>query len=382
MANTIELLDYLIGFKTVSRSSNLDIIQYIEDFLHTRGFRTTRLSSPDATCAGLYAETGPAAEGGIALSGHLDVVPVENQDWQYNPFKLTQVGDRYYGRGTTDMKGFVAAMLSAADRVKSQNMHMPLKLVFSYDEEIGCVGIQEMEKDLKSLIGTPQICIIGEPTEMQVAIGHKGKVAQEAHCYGKAGHSALAPQFVNPIDMAVDCAMALRKVRDDIAHHYARDAAYDIPYSTVHVGKIQGGEALNIVPSSASLSFECRYLAQDDPQHIQGLINDAIEKISDYYRAKDADAHISLKPIINYPAHDIDVKHPIVALGQRFAKSNSITKVAFGTEAGVFARMGIPTLICGPGSMKGQGHKPDEFISHSALMDCDRMLDQILEEVS
>ncbi|MFT5866379.1 MAG: acetylornithine deacetylase, partial [Gammaproteobacteria bacterium] len=201
---TLEILGTLVAFPTVSRDSNLDLIDWVQDLLQTAGFEVTRIWSPDRTKAGLFARIGPDVEGGVCLSAHTDVVPVDGQVWTRPPFELTDEGSRVFGRGTTDMKGFLASALALAERIGASALSAPLTLSISYDEEIGCVGIRHMMPELKKLIGKPRLVIVGEPTSMQVATGHKGKAAFRITCHGQAGHSALAPQFVNAIHVAAD----------------------------------------------------------------------------------------------------------------------------------------------------------------------------------
>ncbi|MDO6479254.1 acetylornithine deacetylase [Shimia thalassica] len=381
MTLTLETLEKLIGFNSVSARSNLDIIAFIEDFLQTRGFRLTRIPDASGQKAGLFAEIGPS-EGGVLLSGHTDVVPTEGQNWTKDPFRLSREEDRVYGRGTTDMKGYLAAMLTVADAAASRDLKEPLKLVFSYDEEIGCVGIQHMLPALKPLLGAPRMCLVGEPTEMQVAVGHKGKAAIRARCFGQNGHSALAPMFVNALHLATDFVAELRHIQAEYAQNGRQDAAYSIPYTTLHVGKLSGGMALNIVPDSAEVVFEYRHLAADDPEDIMDRIARAAEAISRKYRPDFAQADIVLDRYNAYPGLDVSQDARIAGIVQRLAENQSITKVAFGTEAGFFSNLGIETVVCGPGSMAGQGHKPDEYITLDQLDACDRMLMRTLDEIS
>lgn len=381
MSLTIENLERLIGFNSVSARSNLDIIAFIESFLAERGFRLNRLPDPTRQKAGLYAEIGPG-EGGILLSGHTDVVPTEGQDWTRDAFRLSRNGGKLYGRGTTDMKGYLAAMLTVADQASRRGLKEPLKLVFSYDEEVGCVGIQQMLEQLTPLIGAPRACLVGEPTEMRVAVGHKGKAAIRATCNGQNGHSALAPKFVNALHLATDFVTELRGVQDWFATDGARDEDYAVAYTTLHVGKLTGGVALNIVPDSAELTFEYRYLAADDPNMIMGRIRLAANRVADRFRGLFPDAEITMDRYNAYPGLDVPADAPVVTLAQRLAGNQDITKVAFGTEAGFFANLGVPTVVCGPGSMEGQGHKPDEFVTEEQLALCDRMLARVLDNIS
>ncbi len=204
MTKTLEILDTLISFETTSNKSNLRLIKFVEEILSQFGFRVNRLNSPCGTKAGIYAEIGPEVDGGILLSAHSDVVPAEEQNWLYPPFKLTPVDDRYYGRGATDMKGFLASMLALASRIDHKKLPNPLGLLISYDEEIGCVGLQQLKSQLVPLLRKPRLCVVGEPTEMQVASGHKGKTAYRATFTGQIGHSALAPKFDNALHIAAD----------------------------------------------------------------------------------------------------------------------------------------------------------------------------------
>ncbi|WP_323775438.1 acetylornithine deacetylase [Leisingera sp.] len=374
-SRTLEILERLIAFDTVSRNSNLDLAAYAGAFLVERGFAVTRLPSPDGTKTGLYAEKGLAGPG-VLLSAHTDVVPVDGQEWTRDPFRLTREGERIYGRGTTDMKGYAASVLALADRAASVNLNEPLKIVLSYDEEVGCVGIQQMLERLAPLIGSPRACIVGEPTEMQVAIGHKGKAALRAVCHGQSGHSALAPDFTNALHLAADLLAELRALQADFAANGPRDAAYDVPYSTVHAGKMSGGTALNIVPDRAELTFEYRHLAADRGADILARIRDAADRVSCRYPAKDA--RIEVEQYNAYPGLDVPADSAVADYARTLARSSRTTKVAFGTEAGFFHQLGVPTVVCGPGSMAGQGHKPDEYLELRQLTACDAMMDRIL----
>jgi acetylornithine deacetylase len=382
MKLTLEVLERLVGFDTVSGKPNVEIIAFIQNFLETRGARCTPLPSKQTGKLGLYAEIGPQSSGGILLSGHTDVVSVKGQDWTQNPFSLTHKSDRLYGRGTTDMKGYVACMLRSADIASRRQMKEPLKLVFSYDEEIGCVGIQEMMGSLPQIIGTPRACFVGEPTEMQVATGHKGKVELEAVCFGQAGHSALAPNFVSALHIAADLITGLKDMQRWFVDYGAQDVAYDISYNTLHVGKMWGGAALNMIPERAMMTLEYRHLAEDAPALIMDRLRVMSEEILLPYRAIFADSKIEINQINAYPGLDVSASSDASKLAQKLLEVKKTTKVTFGTEAGFFDELGIPTVVCGPGSMARQGHKADEYINHSQLISCNRMLAGIIEELS
>ncbi|PJE31606.1 Acetylornithine deacetylase [Pseudooceanicola marinus] len=376
--DSLSLLDTLIAFDTTARTSNLDLIDFVESYLTERGFRVTRVMAPEGDRAGLYAAIGPEGAGGVMLSAHTDVVPVAGQEWTRPPFQLTREGDRLYGRGTTDMKGYLAAMLALADNAAGADLAEPLKLAISYDEEIGCVGIQAMIDQLEPAIGLPRLCFVGEPSEMQVTVGHKGKAAFRAVCHGQSGHSALAPQFTNALHLATDFVAELRALQEHYARDGARDEAYGVPYSTIHVGTLSGGTALNIVPDRAELTFEFRHLAADDPDTIRAQIRGAADRVS---AAHEADARIEVEEVNAYPGLDQAEEAEVTTFAMAMAQTNSVTKVAFGTEAGFFEALGIPTVVCGPGSMDGQGHKPDEYIELDQLRACDAMLERVLDSL-
>ncbi len=377
MTRTVELLERLVAFDTVSGNSNLDMVLFIENYLSERGFRTRRLPDPCGEKAGLFASSGHEG-GGILLSAHSDVVPVSGQSWRRDPFRLTEVDGRLYGRGTTDMKGFLASMLSLADRAAGRRLREPLKLIVSYDEEVGCVGIANMIDALPMALGQPRACIVGEPTSMKVAIGHKGKVALHAVCRGQGGHSALAPRYANAIHLAADFIGELRDLQDWLARHGKRDSGHNIPYSTIHVGRLSSGVTTNIVPELAEIGFEFRHLPAEAPGGVMARIEVAAESAASRHRDMYPDAAIEITQVSSYPGLDVSTGAEVVRLVRSFAGTDATTKVAFGTEAGFFDRSGIPTVVCGPGSMDDQGHKPDEFISLAQLGACDTMMDRIL----
>lgn len=376
MSRTIEILRELVAFDTVSAKSNLAIIDWIEAHLTALGFRVTRITDPDEPKAGLYAEIGPEGDG-VVLSAHTDVVPVEGQNWTRPPFELTEEDGRLYGRGTTDMKGFLASVLAFAEVAAGADLKAPIKLVISYDEEIGCVGMGRMIKALRPLIGTPRICIVGEPTSLDVAIGHKGKKSYRAICRGEAGHSALAPKFVNAIYVATDLISGLRSLQAKFAGSGVADDDYAVPYSTVHVGKLTGGTALNIVPDVAELLFEIRYLAADRVDDFEADLAALVAQVEQDHKG----AVIEIDGLTSYPGLDVKPDADCVKFMQRISGKNGVTKVAYGTEAGFFDAIGIPTVVCGPGSMEGQGHKADEYILTSELEACDAMLLRLLEDL-
>ncbi|KIN64819.1 Acetylornithine deacetylase (ArgE) [Sulfitobacter noctilucicola] len=349
------------------------MIDWVQALLADAGFEVTRIWSPDRTKAGLFARIGPNVDGGICLSAHTDVVPVDGQLWTRPPFELTDDGDRVIGRGTTDMKGFLASALATAERAGQGKLSFPLSLSISYDEEIGCVGIQQMMPELRNLIGTPRLVIVGEPTSMQVATGHKGKSALNVTCHGQAGHSALAPDFVNAIHVAAGFVTKIQGLQDRLKSG-AVDKDYRIPYSTVHIGKISGGTALNIVPSETQVALEFRHLAETPAREIESEIRKIADDVSQAYPCA---PKVDVDVVNSYPGLDIEATKPIVTWASDIAGTPKTTKVSFGTEAGFFSQLGLDTVVLGPGDMATDGHKPDEGLAKSELISCDRMMDQI-----
>ena len=270
-----EILSDLIAFPTVSKDSNLDIIEYCTDLLKNVGADIQIIRDKTQPKANLYATIGPKDIPGILLSGHTDVVPVTGQDWTVPPFVMSEKDGKLYGRGTTDMKGFVACALAAACAAgQSRTKNATPLWHLSYDEEVGCLGVRSMIDMLAHAPFRPRYCIVGEPTMMSVAVGHKGKTACRATCKGRSAHSALAPTALNAIHLACDTASFIRTLQEEIINTSSRDEDYDVSYTTLHIGQLEGGIALNIVPDQATLAFEIRNLTEDDPEHLLDRIRE------------------------------------------------------------------------------------------------------------
>ena len=379
--DTLELLDRLLGFDTISARSNTDLILWAKGLLEEAGASVTLISNEDSSKANLYATIGPQDKRGFMLSGHTDVVPVEGQSWTMHPFKMIQKDGKVYGRGSADMKGFIACALRAALVASGRTLTTPLHLALSYDEEIGCVGVHSMLNMLEHAPVKPLMCLVGEPTELRVAIGHKGKTACHVTCTGRAGHSALAPQALNAIHLATDLITRIRQIQDELASAGVKDNAYDIPYTTLHVSNITGGVALNIVPDNCRFDMEIRNLAEDDPLMLLERLKQEAEELATAARAHAEEAAIELEIFNAYPGLATEADNDVVLFVKSLVQSNSTTKVAFGTEGGLFSsQLKIPTVVCGPGSMQ-QGHKPDEFVTLDQLAQCDAMLDRLLEHL-
>lgn len=375
----LEILKRLIAFDTVSSESNMALINYVRDLLATKGIESLIVKDDTGGKANLFASTGPKDQPGILLSGHTDVVPVAGQAWTLPPFQATEKDGRIYGRGSCDMKGFIAlaidAMLDAAD------MHLtrPLQLALSYDEEIGCVGVRRLLDVLHLAPSRPFLCIIGEPTMMQFALGHKGKSSYRTFCHGQEAHSSLAPLAANAIHLASDFIAALRDSQQQIAKTGTQDADFDIPYSTLHVGVIEGGKALNIVPNLCTLDFEYRNLAVDDPNVLLDELRERAEAIVREAKLVSSVAAIEIELLNEYPGLDVHPSVEAVRLLHNFAEPDTQhIKVSFGTEGGLFAnRLNVPVVVCGPGSIE-QAHKPDEFIDISQLQAGQKFLGGVL----
>jgi len=369
-----DILARLIAFDTVSSNPNRALMDDVQGLLEGAGITVTLLPDPSGTKANLYATTGPAGAGGVMLSGHTDVVPVTGQVWTVPPFALTEAEGRLYGRGAADMKGFVACAIAAMLAAARRPLRVPLHLALSYDEEIGCMGVGSLIDILAAAPVKPRFCIVGEPTGMQVATGHKGKVALRATCIGREGHSALAPMALNALHLAGDFMAAVRALQADVAATGLRDGDYDVPYTTLHVGKLSGGVQVNIVPNHAVLDFEIRSLAGEDVAGLITRLEVEAEAIVAPYRAEFPEAAIKVERLWDYPGLGTPSDAEVVRFVKGLTGVNGTIKVAFGTEGGLFdQRLGVPTVICGPGSM-AQGHKPDEYVSVEQLERCEAML--------
>jgi acetylornithine deacetylase len=382
MEPALAILDTLIAFPTVSRDGNIELIRYVADLLSGAGITPRLFPNENGDRASLFASVGPEGPGGVVLSGHTDVVPVEGQAWTSDPFRLVRRDDRVFGRGTADMKGFIACALDAFMAAKDRGLQRPLHLALSYDEEIGCVGVRPVLTELAAAGIRPDWVLIGEPTSMQVATGHKGKTGLRATCCGHAAHSALAPTGLNAIHLAADFLTEIRAMQADIEATGSRDADYDVPYTTLHAGVIRGGTALNIVPDHCEMLFEIRNIAGDDPKTIMDEFFERAGRIAGRARNQFPEADIKLEIFNEYPGLGTDESGPVTREAIALSGQSNRIKVAFGTEGGLFQEaLGTTAVVCGPGSMD-QGHKPDEFVSLAQLEACRTMLSRLTERLT
>ena len=381
-ASAIALLDKLIAFDTTSCNSNMPLMQFIQDYLGEHGVSSDLVHDPELPKANLFATIGPDIDGGVMLSGHTDTVPVTGQNWTKDPFQLSLEDGRYYGRGTTDMKGFLACVLAAVPEMVKQPLSQPIHLAFSYDEEIGCVGVRHLIERMQSHPHRPAACVIGEPTSMEVVTAHKGKVALEVTVRGKECHSGMAPAGVNAVNYAARIINWLENLALDKEQNGPFQDTFSPPFTTVHTGTVNGGTALNIVPNLCQLRFEIRNIAKEDPQQLLQDFEAFLQGLREEMQAKHADCGIETRVLSEYPGLQTPENTDIVALMRRLADSHDTDiKINFGTEGGLFSNMlNITTVVCGPGSME-QGHKPDEFIHGQQLEQCMGFLQRLVGEL-
>ena len=375
---SVEMLRRLIAFPTVSRDSNLDLIHYVRD--HLKPFDADiRLTHDDGKRkANLFATLGPRGERGIVLSGHTDVVPVEGQAWDTDPFKMVEKDGLLYGRGACDMKGFIACVLAVVPEFMERGLNTPLHLAFSYDEEVGCLGVGRMISDLMRAGVRPSACIVGEPTEMRPVIAHKGKRGHHCTVRGLAGHSAYAPHGVNAVEYAAEAIAFLKQMARRHRDRGPYDRGFDIAHTTVHTGVIRGGTALNVIPHECAFDFEFRHLPGDDPEALLREFTDYVrKKLEPEMRPVHLPAGFTIEPLSDIPMLDTGPESEVVALAQELTGERDIGKVSFATEGSQFQRAGIPTVVCGPGSI-AQAHKPNEYVSLDQIARCEAFLRRLM----
>jgi acetylornithine deacetylase len=380
--NSLEILERLVAFPTVSRDSNLPLIDYVRDFLAARGVEVKLYPDASGTKANLFASIGPREAPGVLLSGHTDVVPVEGQAWSTDPFRLHERAGRLYARGSADMKGFIACALRAADLAVSRPLRMPLQLAFSYDEELGCLGVHSLIGDMAGWTHRPRFCIVGEPTLLRPGIGHKGKVALKATCHGQAAHSSSPARGINAVYMACDLIGRLRARQEAIAVGGERDAGYEVPYTTLHAGVIRGGTVNNIVPTRCDVELELRNVPGDDAAAIEKGLREDAALVAGAAHSPTARGRIDVERAFEYPSLDAAPDADVVELAAALTGNRERIKVGYGSEAGLFVRdAGVASVLCGPGSID-QAHRPDEFIELDQMQRCDAMMDALLDRLT
>jgi len=378
--DVIETVGHLVAFDSTSRNSNLHIIDYLKDRLTGLGADCRLTHDDDGRKANLYATLGPSDRPGIMLSGHTDVVPVAGQAWSSDPFKLVERDGALYGRGSADMKSFLALAVALAPEFLARGLTMPLHFAFSYDEEVGCLGVRRLIADLENLPVKPRLCIVGEPTGMKVVAGHKGKRNFACTVHGKESHSAL-DSGVNAVEAAAEMIAHIKSMQREIRRVGPFDPAYEPPYTTLHTGVIEGGKALNIVPNHCHFEFEIRALPLDDADALTDRITGfARNRLEPEMKAVHPAAGFDFAMMNDTDGFDLPDDDEAVRLVTELTGDNRTGRVSFGTEAGLFNRAGIPTVVCGPGHIE-QAHKPDEYISLDQLAQGEAFLRRLMNRM-
>ncbi len=373
MLDTVETLAALVAFPTISADGNEALIRYVAGRLTAAGGRIHTLAGAVPGKFNLLASFGPDTGAGIVLSGHSDVVPVAGQDWHSDPFTLTERDGRLHARGASDMKGFLAAMLTAAERCTQDKLTRPLHLAFSYDEEIGCIGVRDLLDRLRAANFQAQGCIIGEPTEQRVITGHKGKIDGCICCRGQAAHSANPALGCNAIMLAGGMLAEMASLQAELAFG-DRDEAYPFPFTSLHAGMIRGGVARNVVPDGCDIEFEIRSSSGSHPHMLLARLRAAGELLA----ASSNGGAVEVRVSNTYPGLQTDPDAAIVRVALAAALASETGKVGFGTEGGLFREvLGLETVICGPGSID-RAHKADEYVTRAELADCDGFLDRVV----
>ena len=380
----MSILADLIGFDTTSRNSNLELIRYVEDYLSQHGVQSTLVHDDSGHKANLYATIGPAELGGVMLSGHTDVVPVDGQRWASDPFVLEPIDDKVFGRGSADMKGFIACVLERVPEMVAASLTTPIHIALSYDEEVGCIGVRRLLDLMEKMPVVPSMAIIGEPTNMEIVVAHKGKRGIRVNVRGASAHSAYPTEGVNAIEVVAQLIAHISEVQQDIEKNGPFDPGYRVPHTTLHVGTVRGGTALNIVPNECSFDFEIRHL----PEHEIDPLIDTVQRyardnLEPTMRLKNPDCGIDFTELFGYPALFTAPDAPVVAFVRSLLECDrAVEQISFGSEAGLFSRrIGIPAVVCGPGSIL-QAHRPDEYVSIEQLETCRTMLRRLVESLS
>lgn len=375
--NTIDWLTKLIQLDTTSRHSNLELIQVVMDWLKQHGFDCHLIHDPLEPKANLFATLVPAngrKEGGLILSGHTDVVPVDGQQWDSDPFSLTHRYNRLYGRGTSDMKGFIAVVMALIPAFKTMSLTKPLHIALSYDEEIGCRGAPFMIADLPNTGFQPGACLVGEPTEMSPIVAHKGKQSFRCSIHGRAAHSSLTNEGCNAIEYAARMICFIRELADLYRQQGPFDSAYDVPYTTLTTNLIKGGNATNTIPSLCEFIFEFRNLHEVSSRDIEDKLESYIhDDLLPRMQHEFKEASIQLDKFAGAPGLKQMEVDEITKLVRDITKDQSVRKAAYATEGGLFQQAGIPTVLCGPGSIE-QAHRPNEFVTVDQLEKCETFL--------
>ena len=372
------LIEELVRFDTVSRNSNLALIEFVGNYLSGYGIRSELIKDETGAKADLTATIGPSDIGGLLLAGHTDVVPVDDQDWSTDPFKISEQHGRLFGRGTCDMKGFIAVVLALIPEIDPSRLQRPIHLGFTYDEETGCFGGQALARHLKTWDVCPRWCVVGEPTSMAVVNGHKGKLSVDCHVHGAEGHSAYIDKGVNAVEIGAEIVSRLRAMQKRLMAEESGNDLFDPPYTTIHTGQMRGGIARNIIPRDCLFEFEIRNL----PDQGTGALLDEIriyiaDTLLPEMQAVDPNCGIDIQIQSDIPALAPEDGDPLLTLALQLTGTNTAQCISFATEAGLYQGIGIPTIVCGPGSI-AQAHRPDEFVALEQISCCETFLRDII----
>lgn len=380
--STPALLERLVAFDTTSRNGNLGLIDFVRGYLD--GYDVPVRLSHDATGrkANIHAVIGPRQAGGLALSGHVDTVPVDGQAWTGDPFVLRRSDGRFYARGACDMKGFVAACLAAVPDLLAMRPSRPLHLFITFDEEVGCYGAQRLIRDLQESGLRPDACVIGEPTGMQPVLAHKGKMNVDVAVRGRPGHSSQPANGVNAVYAAAEAVAQIAAESRRLAVEGPFAEGFDPPHTTIHVGTIQGGSILNIIPEHAAFGMEWRCIPGESPlDHLDRLRGRVARTIEPAMRAVHPTCGFTFNVVVNMPGMALPEDHYLAGVVKQVTGSNSTAKVSYGTEGGYYEQAGIPAIVCGPGHI-AQAHQPDEWIAASELSACDQFIRRLAERLA
>lgn len=377
----VEMIGRLVSFDTTSRDSNLALIDFARDYLDGFGIASELVFDADRRKANLFATIGPADRPGIMLSGHTDVVPVDGQKWASDPFRAVERDGKLFARGSSDMKSFLAVALASVPQFLAAKLKTPIHLGLTYDEEVGCLGVRPLIAMLKARAVRPRLCIIGEPTMMQPVIAHKGKRSYVCRVHGHEAHSSLTHAGVNAIEAAAEIVAYLKGMARRRRDQGPFDPAFTPPYTTIHTGTIAGGTALNIVPRDCHFEFEIRHLPDDDPDTMRAELEAHAATLLPEMRAVSRDAGYEFDEWNVTPALSARPSDEVVQLAQALSGANATGKVAFATEGGLYQEAGIPTVICGPGSIE-VAHKADEYVALDQIRQCEGFMRRLTERVA
>ncbi|MDF1856329.1 acetylornithine deacetylase [Pseudooceanicola sp.] len=382
LATTTAILADLIAHPTVSSEANTEVIAHMATRLEDAGARVEVMLDATGQKANLFASIGPEEPGGIMLSGHSDVVPVEDQPWTGDPFAMWQEGDRLYGRGSCDMKGFLAACIASAPLFNARKLTRPVHFAFTHDEEIGCLGAQSLADVLKDRVARPALAIVGEPTSMRIVEGHKGCCEYRVTFTGVEGHGSRPEMGVNAAEFAARYVTRLLELRETLRHRTPPDSRFEPPWTTINIGRLSGGHAPNVIPGLAEVEWEMRPVQKTDADFVKRLINGYAEDIllPEMQRVA-TDASIVTEVLGEVAGLQPADRNAALAIVAELTGANGADLVAFGTEAGLYQDIGMDVVVCGPGSIE-QAHKPDEYLETGQLTACLDMLSGLADRLT